>query len=483
MKKSVLKNYFYNIFYEIVTLFTPIITIPFLTRVIGPTGLGINTFTESIVSWFILFAMLGIRTYGSKEIAKLNNNREKRSKFFCELVFFQFLSFFTMIILYYVIFSFLNTDYRIFYLVKGLIILSTAFDITWLYSGLENFKQITFRNLFIKILNIVLILVLLKTSDDLLLMITINLITTFLGFIIMWFSIKKYVDFMKVKIKDVVSHWKSIFQFFIPQLSIGIYSSLDQTMIGVFSPNVADVGFYGQAQRFVKMFMFVNTSLSAVMMPRIVSLRAENNEKLAKKYIISSFNMSLYLGIGMMIGLSSIAMFFVPWFMGKDFYDVGPLMITISPIILFISLTTVLGNQYLIPFEKIEFYSKSVTFGCIINVVLNLILIPFLGAIGASIASVFAEMSVFLIQFKLSRKDIIFTEVKKNLFQFAFSGGLMGIVVVLIGINFKLCIITNLIQVFAGIFVYISVLFLLGNKVQFEVFKEFKNIFKKVMSR
>jgi O-antigen/teichoic acid export membrane protein len=464
-------------------LFTPIITIPFLTRVIGPTGLGINIFTESIVSWFILFAMLGIRTYGSKEIAKMNNNRDERSKFFCELVFFQFISFLLMIILYYIIFSSLNTNYKLFYLVKGLIIFSTAFDITWLYSGLENFKQITFRNLFVKILNIVLIITLLKTSNDLLLMMIINLFTTFLGFIIMWFSIKKYVDFIKVKVKGVLSHWKAIFQFFVPQLSMGIYSSLDQTMIGIFSPNVADVGFYGQAQKFVKMFMFVNTSLSTVMMPRIVSLRAEDKEDLAKKYIISSFNMSLYLGIGMMIGLSSIAMFFVPWFMGNDFYDVGPLMIIISPIILFISLTTVLGSQYLIPFEKIKFYSKSVTIGCIINVVLNFILIPFFGAIGASIASVCAEMSVFLIQFKLSRNDIKFTEVKKNLFQFAFSGALMGIVVVLIGFNFKLCILTNLIQIIAGIFVYISVLFLFGNKVQFEVFKEFKNIFKKVMSR
>ena len=147
-KRSITSNYLYNLTYQLIILLIPLISIPYLTRVLGATELGIYSYTYSIATIFFLFAALGINTYGQREIAYVQQDKEKRSKIFWELVIIRFFAtVFSLIILY--IFSFLTSRYSLYYQIFGLYVFGNLFDITWFYQGIEDFKAVAIRNIIV----------------------------------------------------------------------------------------------------------------------------------------------------------------------------------------------------------------------------------------------------------------------------------------------------------------------------------------------
>lgn len=467
MKKSKVSiNYLYNVAYQILTLITPIITAPYLARTLGAENLGIYNYTYSIVYWFMLFGTMGISLYGSKEIAKVSDDREKLSKKFSEIFSLQIMCMLISIIAFYIIFSIFDFKYKIVFLLQGTLLLPYALEITWLYTGLENFKKTTIRGFIVKILLVLGIILLIKSESDLYLYVLFITVMNTIGSLMIWNGIKKILDFKIPKLRDIIPHFKENLILFIPQISASIYSVFDQTMIGILYEDVSEVGFYSQAHKLVNMLLFLVTTIGAVMLPNIVRKRQEQNNDKVNEVTNFTFKIALFLSIPMAIGFSAVAPFFIPWFLPPEFSKVSYIICTLSPLIIFISLSNVFGVQYLIPTDQSKKYTISVTSGCFINLLLNICLIGKLGAYGAAIASCITELTVLIIQYFFVRKSFNFKGVISKLFKYLISSIIMGIVVIFIGIILGPGIITNIVQVLVGVIIYLLIQFLTKDDVQ-----------------
>ena len=260
--------------------------------------------------------------------------------------------------------------------------------------------------------------------------------------------------------------------------SISIYSVLDQTMTGLIADEV-QLAYYQQAIRFDKMFLYFITSIGMVMLPRIANEHAKGAVDTIHLYLNYTLKLALYLSIPMMFGMMGVAPFFIKWFLAPEFEIVGFLIALMSPIIIFIALSNVFGTQFLVPTNRIKAYSHSVIVGALVNFIMNLILLPMFGAIGAAISVLAAELSVTGYQLFAIRGLIKWDIRLKNLLIYTCSGLVMGITVYLIGSNLKANIITNLIQVSIGGLLYMTLLTMLKEDFHMIVLENIKKIIKR----
>jgi len=478
MKKSkVSVNYLYNVAYQILTFLTPLITAPYLARHFGADSLGVYNYTYSIVYWFILFGMLGLNLYGNRQIAKVSDDRAARSKTFWEIFTLQILNVLVSVILFYIIFRMFDHKYFEIFMLQGLMIAASFFDISWFYNGIENFKKITLRNFVVKISTIILIFLIIKNPSQIIDYVWINIGMAFFSNIVMWINLNKYIDFVKVKIKDAYKHFKKTFVLFLPQIATSIYSIFTQTMIGFLYSNIGDVAFYNQAYKFITMCLSITTTIGVVMLPRIVNSKSKEGEEKAKSLTNKTFKIALFLGLPLAFGVSAVSIYFIPWFLTEEFKTVGYLLSIMAIVIVFISLTNVMGTQFLLSMDRDKDYTLSVVAGCVLNVVLNLFLITWYGAIGAAVATVITEAFVFIIQYFMVRKTFDFGGTLRKFFKYFVSAFIMGIIVFVIGYCLGASPLTNVIQLISGIGIYFGILFFLKDDLLFFFIGKVKELF------
>lgn len=459
MNRNLFKNYLFYILYQVLTILTPIIVVPYTTRVIGATGLGINAFTSSIVQWFVIFGIMGISMYGNKEIARVRDNRNLLSRTFMGIFVVQVVCMFIVSVLYLGFVYFAKVDNKIIYIIQGFVLLATMFDITWFFLGVEDFKKSSIRNMVFKLINVVLIFIFVKDASDLPIFVFINTFTQILGQLILFIQLKEYIDYTPVSIKSAfIQHMKPNFVLFVPQIAISIYSVLDQTMTGLLSVDEAQLAFYQQAIRFDKMFLYFITSIGMVMLPRIANEHAKGDKGNIFQYLNITLKLALYLAIPMMFGMIGVGPFFINWFLAPEFYLVGYLIAMISPIIIFISLSNVFGIQYMVPTNMLKQYSISVIYGAITNFMLNLILIPIYGAVGSAISVVIAELVVTVSQYFYVRKDFKTDLQLRSIITYFVAGLIMCVSVYFIGLQLGSKLTTNLIQAFVGAIIYLTLI-------------------------
>lgn len=460
MKKSkVASNYLYNVAYQILTFITPFITTPYLARVFGSESLGIYNYTYSIVYWFILFGMLGLGIYGNRQIAKVRDDDEKRSRTFCEIFTLQVLNVLFSMLVYFIVFRFFDKQYFNIFLLQGLMVFATLFDISWFYNGIENFKKITIRNFAVKIVTIILIFLIIKNPDQVVQYVWINIAMLFFSNIVMWINLKSYVKFVKVKIKDAYKHFKNTFILFLPQIATTIYSTFTQTLIGFLYTDISEVAFYNQAYKLITMCLSITTTIGTVMLPRIVNSKAHGGIEKVKSMTNKTFKIALFLALPLAFGIAAGSIYFVPWFLTDEFKTVGYLLMIMAPVLVFISMTNVMGTQFLLSCDRDKDYTISVVGGCIINVLCNIFLISKFGSVGAAIATVITEASVFLIQYFMVRKTFDFSGIITEGFKYFSIASVMGIIIFLIGHFMGANIITNFVQLLVGMLVYIGILY------------------------
>lgn len=477
-KNSVKKNYIYNLLYQILTIIIPLITTPYLSRVLGAENIGIYSFTISIMTYFILFGSLGVAMYGQREIAYVQNDVKKRSKIFFEIFFMRCITLGISLFIFYITFC-SKGQYSIYYKILILEIIANAIDISWYFQGLEEFKKTVMRNTIVKLISVICIFVFVKESTDLSKYFIIYVFSNFLGNLSLWMYLPKFVQKVKLKELNLLRHIKPTIMLFIPQIATQIYTVLDKTMIGVIVSDKSEVGFYEQAQKIVKLLMTIATSLGTVMMPRIAATFASGNHKKVREYMNKSFSFILLLAFPLMFGIISVASNFVPIFFGKGYDKVVPLLCVISPIIVLIGLSNVTGTQYLLPTKKQNQYTLSVVVGAIVNFILNLILIKYFASIGASIATVIAELAVTVTQFILIRKEIKFIDVAKLSYKYFYASIIMFMCSMLVGYFIKDNFISIILQVIISCFVYFIILYILKDKIIIELVNKVRNKLRK----
>ena len=405
-KKSIIKNYLYNLIYQLLVLVLPFITVPYVSRVLGAEGIGVYAYTISITLYFITFGSLGIALYGQRETAIVRDNKKEYSKLFYEVNILRLITISISMLLFFLAFVLRNSSYSLYFGILLLEILANIFDISWFFQGLEEFKKTVVRNIVVKLLSIISIFLFVKTVNDVWVYVLIYALSVLIGNVSLWFYLPKYLTKVEKQELNLIKHLKPTLALFIPQIAVQVYTLLDKTMIGTIIDGKSEVGYYDQAQKIIKLLLTIITSMGTVMMPRIAYTYSQGDKDKIDDYINNSLRLVFMLALPMMVGICLISDIFVPIFFGEGYEVVSLLMKVISPIILFIGLSNVMGTQYLLPIKRTKEFTLSVVAGATTNFVLNMLLIPKHGALGASIGTIAAELVVTLVQFIFVRNDI-----------------------------------------------------------------------------
>lgn len=462
-KKSIKKNYIFNVAYQFLTLITPLITAPYLSRVLQPDGVGRVSFVESIVSYFSLVAVMGISTYGQREISYVQNDIDKRSKVFWNTKVLSFITSGTVIIIY-LIFAVLQKDNSTVYIILTLNLVSAFFDITWFFQGMEDFAKTVTRNAIFKIFNIIYIFIFIKNKTDLNLYVFGIGLFAALGNLSLWAYLPKYikkVSFSELKpFKDL----KVVWSLFIPTIAIQIYTVLDKTMIGLITDNSYENGYYEQALKISKMLLTIVSSLIAVMIPRMGLLFEQNKIDEIQRYMYRSYRFVWFLGIPLCFGMIMSSDNFVPWFFGSGYEKVSLLLKILPLLILAIGINSVTGGQLMIPSKRQNLFSATVIFGAVVNLILNSVLIYLFKSVGAAIASVAAETTIAIVQLIFVRKEI---SVKKVILQgvpYFIAGSVMVICLIPLRYFLQPSLLNSLLMVCCGAVSYFAVLFIIRDE-------------------
>ncbi len=450
---SVKKNFVYNLIYQLLLFIFPLITVPYVSRVLGTDGVGIYSYTYSIVSYFMLITLLGIENHGNRSIAKARDDKEKLSKTFFSIYSIQFISGTLMILIYTCYMLFINKQFTSVAWAQILYLVSALVDVNWFFFGLEEFKVTITRSGIVKILTLVLIFSFVKSQDDVLLYTLIVAGSTLLSQLVILPFLVRRIKLVKIKVSDITQHLKYVLILFIPVVAKSIYRVMDKIMLGMMS-SVTHVGLYEQADKIILVPSAVINALGVVMLPRISNLIANNKKDEVLKYIEKSIKFVMFLSFPMCLGLIAVSDLFVPMFLGADFSGSIILVKCMSITVLFLSFANVLRTQYLIPYEKDNIYVVSIVLAAVINLVCNLLFIPKFASAGAMIGTIGAEFMVMFVQMIGLRKYLPIKQYIKDTLEFLIKALLMFIVVTIVGMipmNNKLLLLA---QVATGGIVY-----------------------------
>lgn len=478
-EKSVGKNYIYNLIYQILVLILPLVTTPYLSKVLGAESIGIYSYTISIVTYFVLFGSLGMAMYAQREIAYVQDDKKKRSKIFWETFILRLVTLAISMIIFYFLFAH-KGEYSVYYKILLLHILANMFDISAFFQGMEEFKKIIKRNLIVKFISIINIFVFIKQPSDIGKYLLIYSLSNLIGNISLWLYLPKYM--VKTSLKDLkfLKHLKPTVILFIPQIATQIYTVLDKTMIGSLISDKSEVGYYEQSQKITLMILTFVTSLGTVMLPRIANKFANGKKEEIKNNILTSFNFVYFLSLPMIFGLVAVAKDLIPWFLGESFEKSIYIIYVISPIILLIGFSNAIGIQYLLPTQRQKEYTTSVVAGAVTNLIFNFIFIPRFMSVGAAMGTVIAETVVTTVQVFCIRKEFELKNILKMSIKYIISSIIMFLLIIILN-NYILSSIGRVsrmaIDVIIGVMSYLGMLIILRDSF---VLKYLKNIIEKV---
>lgn len=392
---SIKKNFIYNFLLNISRIVFPLITTPYVSRVLEPEGIGLYHFSATFAGYFALVALLGVPTYGVREVAKLKNSTREMSLLISQLLTIVAVSTFFTSIIYFISLlgiSQLRTDFLLFFL-SGFCIYLSPFQTTWFYQGIEEFNFITIRTLIIKSLSVICLFLFVTQKDDLITYVIISALGTILADIWNFWKMKSKDIKIMLTFKGLKPHMRPIVLLFASSVAISIYTVLDTLMLGFIS-DYSEVGYYGNAIMMSKIFLTFVTSLSVVSIPRFTSYIHEGDIYNANLLANRSFSFAGLLSFPLTIGIICIAPVLIPWFFGDKYLGaILPLEI-LSFLNVIMGFSNILGLQILVGMGKDKCFLTCILFGAISNFIMNCIFIPLYGAVGASISSIVAEFLV-----------------------------------------------------------------------------------------
>lgn len=385
---SVKKNYIWNTLYQILNLIVPLITAPYLARTLGVDGIGIYSYTYSMVTYFTLLAVLGTSVFGQRNIAYVRDDKETRSRAFYELLLLRTITCILALVVYGIFIEF-SDQYKIYYIILSMNIINTVLDISWFFQGMEDFKCIVVRNLIVRVCHTAFIFLFVKTPYDLWLYIASIVGFNALGNISMWFTLPKYL--CRVKEIKPFRDIKDIILLFLPTIATQVYLVLDKSMIGWITESTYQNGCYEQSEKIARIALTVVTSAAMVVLPRVANLFKDGRKEEATRYIYKGYRFTLFLSLPIMCGIIGVSKIFVPVFFGEGYEMAEVLMPIFSVLVVAVSLAYITGYSFLISTGQQNIYTIAVSTAAGVNLLLNICMIPVFGAIGAAIASVMAE--------------------------------------------------------------------------------------------
>ena len=464
MSKSIKLNYFYNAAYNVLTVLTPLITAPYISRVLQADGIGTASFVASVAEYFVIFADMGTAACGQRETSYCRDDPAMRSAVFWETFFLRAINTAVAMSAYFLfIFSFMES-YRVIFLIYCINILTLALNVGWFLSALEEFGKIVFRNLVIRIAGIIFIFVFVKTRDDLPLYVFGLLFFNLAGTLAMWAYLPAYIRRPDFRCINPFRNIKTSLSLFLPTVAIQIYTVLDKSMLGFFTESGFENGYYEQSMKISRAVLPLIISLGGVMIPRIGYLFGKNDRDAISAYMYRSYNFVWFMAVPLCFGLAGISDNFVPWFFGPGFEKVAGLLKISSFLLIAIGFNHATGAQYLIPTGRQNLYTRAVIAGAAVNFVMNIIMIRLLKSYGAMIASVMAEGLIAVIEMYMIRRELNIPGILASGKNYIMAGGIMLAALIFMGGKLEPSAVNTFMMIFTGAGIYFGVLFAMRDK-------------------
>lgn len=405
--RRLVSNYLYNVSYQLLLIMLPIVTLPYVSRTLHATGVGTNAWSYSINYYFVLFATVGLTVYGQREIAIVRDDYERLRKTFWNIEFgsiimtsISFFAYITMILFVP------NMPHRTYLLIYSLSILAVGLDVSWLFSGLEKFKVLSIRNFIVKIISVVLIFTLVKSSDDLWLYVLIQSSSIFFSNASLWPIVWKEMPFVRPETNMVKQSIIGSFGLFLPQIAITLYSILNKILLGIFATS-SSVGLFDTSDKIVRLMFSVFTAASAVIMPRIANIgNGVDGIDKVKAILTKVFRYSVIVSFLLMAVLLGTSSFLINYALGSSFRQMTLTYELTILLLIPLTMANIFGNQILVPLKRTKEYTVSVIFGATINLIIQVPIIIFYKSVGAAVAVLVAEITVMIVQAFLV-KDVL----------------------------------------------------------------------------
>lgn len=449
---SVKKNIVWQGFYQIVIIAMPLITSPYLARVLGAESLGIYSYSYSIAYYFSLFIMLGVNNYGNKSIAEVSFDKQKASSVFWNIYIIQLVTGIIAVIIY--ICTQCNGANPLIARLQILVLISSVLDINWFFFGMEKFKLTTIRSVVIKLASLVAILVFVKKQEDLWIYTLIMSGALLLNQVVLWLSIKKLIFRPCFNFEIIKKNVKPMLILFIPIVSVSIFKYMDKIMLGLFC-DMKQVGYYENSEKIISIPIGLITAISTVMLPKMSYIAVKQDKYAFQKYMKMSITLSAILSAAIMFGLFAVANEFSVWFWGEEFSACGNLMKILAISIIFTAWSNLIRAQYLIPFGKEKIFITATILGAVVNLVINLSLMPRYGAVGTAIGTVMAEAALAIYQTIKIKKELPLAIYLKENYIYLIFGLVMYMVVRGVSHIESSLFIKVILEVFVGILVFV----------------------------
>lgn len=431
---SVKYNFVMNIILKISSFIFPLITLPYITRTLGAIGNGKVAFASSVVNYFVMFAQLGLPTYGVRACAKCRDNKDKLTKTVQELLLINAVAVgvsYIVLVVGTLSIPKLQEEPELMLINSITIILNMA-GMEWLYQAIEQYQYITVRNLFFKIVSIVLMFLFVHNPDDYIIYGAISVLSAGGSNILNLFHCRKFLAHKTYLGRyNLKQHMKPIFVFFALSVAVSIYTSMDTVMLGFLS-NDKEVAYYALATKLKMVLALTVSALGPVLLPRMTYCLNNGKYKKFKNYIEKSLHFVLLSSIMIVIYFIIMTPQIIEVLGGLEYQPATMCMQVITFAVIPLGIGNIACSQILTPLGKEILTMYSTICGAIINFIANIILIPKVGAVGAALATVLAESIVAIIQVYYAWNEIKEAFAKIEYFKLILINIITGICLVIV---------------------------------------------------
>lgn len=421
---SLKRNIGYNFAYQVLILVLPLLTAPYLARVIGAEGVGVYSYTYSVATYFVYAVKLGLDNYGNRSIAAVQDDRLARSKCFWEIYSMQLACFFLAAAVY-VAYALFLADTTLIALLQGLYVLSAVFDVNWFFFGMEQFRLTVIRNAIIKTLTAVAVFVFVRNAGDIEAYVAVMCVGFLVSQLALWPFLGRFVDYVRPSVTGVLRHVKPNLVLFVPVIAVSIYNILSRIILGAMS-GTDSVGYFDNAAKIIQVPTALVAAVGTVMLPRTSALVAKGEYKAAARHTEKTLVYVMAFTSVAAFGIPAVAYPFTEIFYGPGFSSTAACMTILCATIPLLGFGNVIRTQYLIPMSRDKVFLWSAVCGAAANMLVNVLLIPRMGPMGAAFGSVAAESAVLLYQVVMVRKEIPLTRYLSFAAVFLLAGVLMA---------------------------------------------------------
>ncbi len=475
-KQSLSNNFIFQMLYQVLVLVIPLILSPYLSRVLQETALGVYTYANSISSYFIILANLGISVHGKRVISVIKDERKLRITFWSLYAVHFLISIFSIVAYSVFALAIVKSDRTIF-LIEIIYVASALFDITWLFYGLQNFSSVVKKNTIVKVIECMAIFALVKSPDDLWKYTAINAVGMFLGQAIMIPQAIRIVRPIRLKATDMREHIKPLLIFSVSVIASTMYTTFDKTLLGLMSTK-ENVAFYEYANKIVSIPQALIGVFGTVMFPRACKFATEGNKKEQIRFVKYSFVGAAFIGMGTLFGLLTLGDQLIVLYLGEAFQTSGHVAKALSPLAYIVGTGSILRSQCMIPNHMDKEFNLCIVYNAVINLLLSCALIPVLGIYGAVIGTLSAEIFGLTYQLIKCRSIFPLKTIVTCSIPFAFAGMFMFVVLKAMTMRMENTLRNFLIEFFVGILVYMIAIICYYRILRKETFNKFLILIK-----